>query len=73
MTETINNSHRGLSQSVKGKYDMKWIAELNHQTLYIKMTKEFQFIFIYFSVNLSTPVQCANGGKISMLGVNPNV
>ena len=39
------------------------------------MTLEFKkklFLFI-FSVNLSTPVQCANGGKISMLGVNPNV
>ena len=36
------------------------------------MTLELK-IYFYFSVNQSTPVQCANGGKISMLGVNPNV
>ena len=39
---------------------------------YNKMTLELKNYF-YFSVNQSTPVQCANGGKISMLGVNPNV
>ena len=38
------------------------------------MTLELKiYFYFYFSVNQSTPVQCANGGKISMLGVNPNV